>query len=116
MDAGPAIVPEWTPRGLHLSANRSHHGHAKTYRSRYISIDKCFIAGVRLCSVATECKPDSWYTAREAAELLGGEVTEATVKDYCKRGDLKAKKVGPKKRWMILGSAIQKLRKKWAID
>ena len=42
--------------------------------------------------------------------------TEATVKDYCKRGDLKAKKVGPKKRWMILGSAIQKLRKKWAID
>jgi hypothetical protein len=52
----------------------------------------------------------------EAAELLGGEVTEATLKDYCKRGDLKAKKVGPKKRWMILGSAIQQLREKWAID
>jgi hypothetical protein len=65
--------------------------------------------------VARECKPGDWYTAREAAELLG-EVTEATVKGYCKRGDLKAKKVGPKKRWMVLGSSIQQLRKNWAID
>jgi hypothetical protein len=66
--------------------------------------------------VAKESKPDDWYTARQAAELLGGEVTEATVKDYCKRGDLKAKKVGPKKRWMVLGSSIQQLRAKWEMD
>ena len=66
--------------------------------------------------MAKECKPGDWYTAREVAELLEGEVTEATVKDYCKRGDLKAKKVGPKKRWMVLGSSIQQLRKNWAID
>jgi hypothetical protein len=66
--------------------------------------------------VARECKPGDWYIAREAAELLRGEVTEATVKDYCKHGKLKAKKVGPKKRWMVLGSSIQQLRKNWAID
>ena len=66
--------------------------------------------------MATECKPDGWYAVRDAAEFLKGEMTEATLKVYCKRGDLKAKKVGPKKRWMILGSAIQQLREKWAID
>jgi len=46
--------------------------------------------------VAKVCKPGDWYTAREVAELLEGEVTEATVKDYCKRGDLKAKKLDPR--------------------
>ena len=66
--------------------------------------------------MAQEYKSDGWYTAREAAELLKGEVTEATVKEYCKRGELKAKKVGPRRRWMILGSSIEQLREKWAID
>jgi len=61
-------------------------------------------------------KPGEWYTAREAASLLNDEVTEATVKAYCKRRDITAKKVGPKKRWMISGAAIQKLRKKWGMD
>ncbi|MCU1303462.1 MAG: hypothetical protein JWQ87_3746 [Candidatus Sulfotelmatobacter sp.] len=58
----------------------------------------------------------AWYTARETADLLGNEVTEATVKEYCKNGTLKSKKVGPKKRWMIPGSAIVGLRRKWGLD
>jgi hypothetical protein len=66
--------------------------------------------------VAKALKPDDWYTAREAADLLGGEVTEATVKEYCKRGDLDAKKVGPKQRWKIRGSSIQAKRREWGMD
>jgi hypothetical protein len=61
-------------------------------------------------------KPKDWYNAREAARLLRDEVNEATVKEYCRRGKLKAKKVGPKKRWMILGSSIQELLRKWGLD
>ncbi len=60
--------------------------------------------------------PERWYTAREAVELLEREVTEATVKEYCNSGKLKGKKMGPKKRWMALGSSIQKLRRDWGID
>jgi hypothetical protein len=63
-----------------------------------------------------QAKPKDWYTAREAVHLLRDEVTEATVKEYCKRGELKAKRVGPKKRWMILGSSIRELRRKWGLD
>ena len=59
---------------------------------------------------------DRWYTAREAADLLAKEVTEAAIKDYCKKGTVKSKRVGPKKRWMILGSSIIALRKKWGLD
>jgi helix-turn-helix protein len=66
--------------------------------------------------VSKPVKMDKWYTAREAASLLNDEVTEATIKEYCKRRELIAKKVGPRKRWMISGAAIQKLRKKWGID
>jgi hypothetical protein len=66
--------------------------------------------------VSKPVKSDQWYTAREAASLLNDEVTEATVKEYCKRRKLVAKKVGPRKRWMISGAAIQKLRKNWEID
>ena len=60
--------------------------------------------------------PKRWYTAREAVQLLDGEITEATVKEYCKRDDLEAKKVGPKKRWEILGASIIELRRKWELD
>ena len=61
--------------------------------------------------------PERWYTAREAVEFLNQEVTEATVKEYCKSGKLKkSKRMGPKKRWMILGSSIQQLRREWGID
>lgn len=61
-------------------------------------------------------RTDGWYNAREAASLLKEEVTEATVKEYCKQGKVAAKKVGPKKRWMISGASIKKLRKDWGIE
>jgi hypothetical protein len=60
--------------------------------------------------------PEGWYTARQTADLLAKEVTEATVKEYCKKSTVKCKKVGPKKRWMILGSSIIGLRRKWGLD
>jgi len=60
--------------------------------------------------------PDKWYTARDAVDLLAKEVTEATIKEYCKKGTVKSKRVGPKKRWMISGSSIIALRKKWGLD
>lgn len=61
-------------------------------------------------------KMNQWFSAKEAASLLNDEVTEATVKEYCKGRKLAAKKVGPRKRWMISGAAIHKLRKEWGID
>jgi hypothetical protein len=61
-------------------------------------------------------KPDGWYTARDTVLLVDGQVTEATIKDYCKAKKLKCKKVGPRKQWMIAGSAIKKLRKDWKIE
>jgi len=60
--------------------------------------------------------PNNWYTARETSDLLGNEVTEATVKEYCKNSAVKCKRVGPKKRWMVLGASILTLRKKWSLD
>ena len=60
--------------------------------------------------------PKAWYTAREAADLLNGEVTEATLKEYCKQGKLKSKRRGPKKRWVILGLSIKGLRQEWELD
>jgi len=60
--------------------------------------------------------PETWYTARQTADLLRREVTEATVKEYCKKHKLKCKQVGPKKRWMILGSSIIGLSRKWGLD
>jgi helix-turn-helix protein len=80
-----------------------------------------------VCSLTTEVEngalyrmgksidPEAWYTARQTADHLG-EVTEATVKEYCKKHKLKCKKVGPKKRWMILGSSIIAQRRKWDLD
>jgi len=69
-----------------------------------------------LGSVGKEIDPTMWYSARDTAGLLGNEVTEATVKDYCKKSTLKSKRVGPKRRWMVLGSSIISLRKKWGLD
>jgi hypothetical protein len=60
--------------------------------------------------------PGAWYTARQAVGLLGDEVTEATVKEYCKKRTVNCKKVGPKRRWMILGSSIVGLRRKWGLN
>ena len=86
-----------------------------TYTFQNIAIDICLAAQYHRL-VRKPLKSDSWYTAREASSLLNDEVTEATIKEYCKRGELAAKKVGPRKRWMISGVAIQKLRKKWGIQ
>jgi hypothetical protein len=58
--------------------------------------------------------PNTWYTAREAADFLG--VTEATVKDYCRKHKLKCKQVGPKKQWRIVGSSIIRQRREWGLD
>ena len=91
-------------------------GEAQTYTSRYISIDKCLYNVVTLGSVRKLLKTSDWYTAREASELLDGEVTEATIKEYCKNGKLDAKKVGPRKRWVVLGASLKKLRQKWGMD
>jgi hypothetical protein len=57
-----------------------------------------------------------WYSARETVSLLKDQVTEATVKEYCKSGKLTAKKIGPRKRWVVSGGSIKKLRKEWDID
>ena len=58
--------------------------------------------------------PKKWYRAPSAAPLL--MVTQETVKAYCRRGTLKAKQVGPKNVWHILGKSILKLREQWRID
>ena len=63
-----------------------------------------------------QIKARDWYTARQVADLLDGEVTEATVKKYCKTGKVEAKKVGPHQRWMVRGASILKLRQEWEID
>ena len=57
---------------------------------------------------------DQWYSAREAADLLG--VTEDTVKKYCRNGKVKGKQVGPKNRWHVQGVEIVRLRKGWGLD
>jgi hypothetical protein len=66
--------------------------------------------------VGKDIDPDSWYTARQTVVLLSDEVTEATVKEYCKKGTFKCKRVGPKNRWMVFGGSIITLRKKWGLD
>lgn len=59
--------------------------------------------------------PERWYPARETVEFL--EVTEATITRYCRDGDLKkARQIGPKKRWHILGSELILRRKEWGLD
>jgi hypothetical protein len=75
-----------------------------------------FVAVVNSTLVRTSIKPDGWYSAREAASLLGALVTEATVKEYCKKQRVRAKKIGPRKRWMVSGASLVKLRKEWGID
>lgn len=58
--------------------------------------------------------PGAWYSAREAAPWL--EVTEQTVTDYCRDDRIKGKKIGPKRRWHVLGSEIIRKRKEWGLD
>ena len=60
--------------------------------------------------------PRLWYTARKASALLDGEITELTVKVYCREGKVRAKRKGPHKEWHVLGSEIIRLRKEWDLD
>ena len=55
-----------------------------------------------------------WYTALEAKRFL--EVTEPTVKGYFKKGVLRGKQFGPKKKWHVKGVEIKRLRVKWGLD
>jgi hypothetical protein len=66
--------------------------------------------------VTNNLKPAEWYSPAQAVVFLKGEVNEATLKQYCRLGKIKSKQVGPKKRWMIAGSAIQELKKSWELE
>jgi hypothetical protein len=66
--------------------------------------------------VGNNLKSAEWYSPAEAAAYLSGEVNEATLKQYCRQRKIKSKQVGPKKRWMIAGSAIQELKKEWGLE
>jgi hypothetical protein len=58
----------------------------------------------------------NWYGPREASVLLDQQVTELTLKQYCRDKKVEAKKFGPKKEWRILGSEILRLRREWGLD
>ena len=60
--------------------------------------------------------PQKWYSAAEAALLL--EVTETTVTRQCRQGQplKKVRKIGPKRRWHVLGAEIIRRRKELALD
>lgn len=60
--------------------------------------------------------PEGWYAAREAAAFLDHEITEATVKAYCRSSKVEAKQIGPRKRWHVRGKDLLKLRAEWHLD
>ena len=55
--------------------------------------------------------PAKLFTVREAADVLS--VTSDTVKAYCRSRRLRARKVGPKRAWLIPGTEIRRLLKEW---
>ncbi len=57
---------------------------------------------------------EKWYTAHEVAGLLN--VTEETVKNYCRSGRLAGKRIGPRKRWHIQGRTVEEKRTEWGLD
>lgn len=57
--------------------------------------------------------PARWYTAREVTSFLG--VTELTVTAQCRSKRLTGRKIGPKKRWHVLGREIQRKMKEWGL-
>jgi len=58
--------------------------------------------------------PKKMYSAREAADFL--KVNEETVKIYCRRKQLTAKQLGPRKKWYVKGAMILKQRAEWGVD
>lgn len=47
--------------------------------------------------------------------LLDEQVTEPTLKQYCRDQRVLAKKIGPRQQWHILGSEILRLRREWGL-
>jgi len=54
------------------------------------------------------------YTAAEVAMYLG--VVENTVVRNCRSKVFRGKKVGPRKRWHMLGEDVFKVLKRWGLD
>ena len=62
--------------------------------------------------------PSRWYTAAEAAPFFEVKST-ATVKRYCRDGDVRPEGMRRKGRRQVVhikGSEIIRLRKKWSLD
>jgi hypothetical protein len=59
-------------------------------------------------------KPEKWYSAKEAAPFL--RVNPETVKKYCKNGDFRGKRVGPKNEWFVKGTQILRKQREWALE
>lgn len=63
--------------------------------------------------------PHSWYSVGEATAFLKSgsiSVTPETVKRYCRKKKLVAKRFGPRQAWMVKGRSLAQLRAKWGID
>jgi len=52
-----------------------------------------------------------YYSIKEVSDFL--KVGEAAVGSYLRNGTMKGKKVGPKKKWQILGSEVKRIMKDW---
>lgn len=60
---------------------------------------------------STPLPTDKDYTPREAGMFL--KITPETVKMHCRKGSLKARKVGSKKEWRISGPVILQKMHEW---
>jgi hypothetical protein len=63
-----------------------------------------------------EVEGERWYPVREAITLLDGYLIEDTLKNYCRAGRVKAKKIGPRRQWHIQGVEVLRLRAEWGLD
>lgn len=57
---------------------------------------------------------DKLYTPKEAAAFL--RIEPDTVKDRCRNGTIKGRRIGPKKEWRIPGTEIRRLMKDWGLE
>lgn len=62
----------------------------------------------------TKIDKEKWYTAREAGDLL--DVTEGTIKKYCRDGEMQGRQAGPRQKWHVQGAEIIRFREKWGLD
>ena len=63
---------------------------------------------------ASEIEPEKWYSASDAAALMG--LKEATVKKKLRRKELLGRQIGTKMVWHIKGAAILKFRIDWNLE